>query len=93
MFRHILPNVAAPIGVAATLGLSAAISAESGLSFLGFEVQLPTATWGTMLQKAQSKITTAPWIAIFPGLTIFVVVIAMNTIGGEHHRRWSARCA
>jgi peptide/nickel transport system permease protein len=81
MFRHILPNVASPIIVAATLGLSAAIIAESGLSFLGFGVQLPTATWGTMLRNAQSEMTTAPWIAIYPGLMIFIVVIAVNYIG------------
>jgi peptide/nickel transport system permease protein len=81
MFRHILPNVASPIIVAATLGLSAAIIAESGLSFLGFGVQLPTATWGTMLRNAQSEMTTAPWIAIYPGLMIFVVVICVNYIG------------
>jgi peptide/nickel transport system permease protein len=81
MFRHILPNVASPIIVAATLGLSAAIIAESGLSFLGFGVQLPTATWGTMLRNAQSEMTTAPWIAIYPGLMIFIVVICVNYIG------------
>lgn len=81
MFRHILPNVVSPIIVAATLGLSGAIIAESGLSFLGFGVQLPTATWGTMLRNAQSEMTTAPWIAIYPGLLIFIVVMAVNYIG------------
>jgi ABC-type dipeptide/oligopeptide/nickel transport system permease subunit len=46
-----------------------------------------------MLQNAQSEMTTAPWIAIFPRLMIFIVVLAVNAIGGEHQRRWSARCA
>ena len=55
--------------------------AEFGLSFLGCGVQLPIATWGTMLRNAQSEMTTAPWVAIFPGLMIFIVVIAMNTSG------------
>ncbi|MGL4648582.1 MAG: ABC transporter permease [Caldilineaceae bacterium] len=81
IFRHILPNVASPIIVAATLGLAAAIISESGLSYLGFGVQPPTPTWGNMLRNAQSQMLTAPWTAIFPGLMIFVVVIAVNYIG------------
>ncbi len=81
MFRHILPNVVSPIIVSATLGLSGAIISESGLSYLGFGVQLPTPTWGNMLSTAQSDMMTAPWVAIFPGLMIFVVVIAVNYLG------------
>jgi peptide/nickel transport system permease protein len=81
MAQHILPNVASPIIVAATLGLAAAIIAESGLSYLGFGVQPPTPTWGNLLRNAQSQMMVAPWTAIFPGLMIFVVVLAVNFLG------------
>lgn len=81
LFQHVLPNVASPIIVSATLGLSGAIISESGLSYLGFGVQLPTPTWGNMLSNTQSQMTTAPWTAIFPGLMIFLVVISINYIG------------
>jgi len=81
LFRHILPNVSSPIIVAATLGLAGAIITESGLSYLGFGVQLPTPTWGNMLSNTQSQMLTAPWTAIFPGMMIFIVVIAINYLG------------
>ncbi len=81
MFRHILPNVFSPIIVSATLGLAGAIISESGLSYLGFGVQLPTPTWGNMLSNTQNQITTAPWTVIFPGMAIFIIVIAINYIG------------
>lgn len=81
MLAHILPNVASPIIVAATLGLAGAIISESGLSYLGFGVQPPTPTWGNMLRNAQSQMLIAPWTAIFPGLMIFLVVIAINYLG------------
>ncbi len=81
MLRHILPNAMSPIIVAATLRVGAAIITESGLSFLGFGVQPPTPTWGNMLKNAQSEMDYAPWTAIFPGLFIFITVIAVNYIG------------
>ncbi len=81
LFRHILPNVASPIIVAATLGLAGAIITESGLSYLGFGIQLPTPTWGNMLSNTQNQMLTAPWTAIFPGMMIFIVVIAINYLG------------
>lgn len=81
LLRHILPNVASPIIVTATLGLAGAIITESGLSYLGFGVQLPTPTWGNMLSSTQKYLTSAPWMAIFPGLMIFLVVIAINYLG------------
>src|SRR5713226_3477538 len=81
MARHILPNAASPIIVAATLRVASSIITESGLSFLGFGVQPPTATWGNMLKNAQDQMITAPWTAIFPGLFIFVTVIAINYVG------------
>jgi len=81
MIRHILPNAASPIIVAATLRVASSIITESGLSFLGFGVQPPTPTWGNMLKNAQDQMITAPWTAIFPGLFIFVTVIAINYVG------------
>ena len=81
MLRHILPNAMSPIIVAATLRVGAAIITESGLSYLGFGVQPPTPTWGNMLKNAQSELDYAPWTAIFPGVFIFLTVIAVNYIG------------
>lgn len=81
LFQHIFPNVASPIIVSATLGLSGAIISESGLSYLGFGVQLPTPTWGNMLSNTQNQMLTAPWTAIFPGMMIFIAVIAINYMG------------
>jgi peptide/nickel transport system permease protein len=81
MLRHILPNAMSPIIVAATLRVGAAIITESGLSYLGFGVQPPTPTWGNMLKNAQSELDYASWTAIFPGLFIFLTVIAVNYIG------------
>lgn len=79
--RHILPNAMSPIIVAATLRIGAAITTESGLSYLGFGVQPPTPTWGNMLRNAQSELDYAPWTAICPGLFIFLTVISVNYIG------------
>ncbi|MEW5718463.1 MAG: ABC transporter permease [Chloroflexota bacterium] len=81
MWRHILPNAASPIIVSATLRVGNAILTESTLSFLGFGIQPPMPTWGNMLKNAQSQMVLAPWIAIFPGLFIFITVIAINYLG------------
>lgn len=81
ILRHILPNTASPIIVAATLRVGTSIITESTLSFLGFGVQPPTATWGNMLKNAQAQMTYAPWTAIFPGLAILITVLALNYIG------------
>jgi peptide/nickel transport system permease protein len=81
IFRHLLPNAVAPIIVQATLEVANVIILESTLSFLGFGVQPPTASWGNMLSNAQSNITIAPWAAIFPGLCILVTVLAINYLG------------
>jgi len=81
IWRHILPNAASPIIVAATLRVANAIITESTLSFLGFGVQPPMPTWGNMLKNAQSQMTIAPWVAIFPGLFIFITVVAINYLG------------
>jgi peptide/nickel transport system permease protein len=81
IFRHLLPNAVAPIIVQATLEVANVIILESTLSFLGFGIQPPTASWGNMLANAQSNITVAPWAAIFPGLCILVTVLAINYLG------------
>jgi peptide/nickel transport system permease protein len=81
MIRHLLPNAMSPIIVAATFRVATSIITEAGLSYLGFGVQPPTATWGNMLKNAQTNMTKAPWTASFPGLMIFVAVIAINFIG------------
>jgi peptide/nickel transport system permease protein len=81
ILRHILPNSLAPIIVAATLGVAAAIIAESTLSFLGLGIQPPTSSWGNMLNHATTDMDKAPWIAIFPGLFIFLAVVSINFIG------------
>ena len=79
--RHILPNSLAPIIVAATLGVAAAIIAESTLSFLGLGIQPPTPSWGNMLKDAPTDMIVAPWVAIYPGLFIFLAVVSINFIG------------
>ena len=73
--RHILPNVMGPIIVGATLAVGTAITIESSLSFLGLGVQPPTPTWGNMLRDAQTTMATQPWLMIFPGLAILIVVL------------------
>jgi peptide/nickel transport system permease protein len=79
--RHVLPNAWGPIVVGATLAVGQAILVESALSFLGLGVQPPTPTWGNMLMDAQATMATKPWLTLFPGLAILVVVLATNFIG------------
>lgn len=78
---HILPNVIAPIIVQTSLSLAFAILAEAALSFLGLGVRPPAPAWGRMLADAQGFLQQAPWMAIFPGLAIFVTVFAFNAFG------------
>jgi peptide/nickel transport system permease protein len=78
---HILPNVLGPMIVIATLDVAAAILTESALSFLGFGVQLPTPTWGNLLNDSQNFIILAPWLVYFPGLAILITVLAVNFLG------------
>ena len=79
--RHILPNAVGPIVVGATLAVGNAIIVESSLSFLGLGVQPPVPTWGNLLQDATNTMATYPWLTIFPGLAILVVVLAVNFLG------------
>jgi len=81
LFQHILPNAVGPIVVGATLAVGNAIIVESSLSFLGLGVQPPTPTWGNMLMDAQATMVTKPWLTIFPGMAILLVVLAVNFIG------------
>jgi peptide/nickel transport system permease protein len=81
LLRHILPNILPPVMVQATLAVAAAIIAEASLSFLGLGQQPPAPSWGSMLNTAQRFLTQAPWMAIFPGLAIFLTVLAFNLFG------------
>jgi peptide/nickel transport system permease protein len=81
VLRHILPNIVAPIMVQATLAIAAAIIAEASLSFLGLGQQPPAPSWGSMLNTAKNFLSQAPWMAVWPGLAIFVVVLAFNLLG------------
>jgi len=81
ILRHILPNCVGPILVSGTLQMAYAIITESGLSYLGFGVQPPTPTWGSILATAQVHVFRAPWLAFYPGLMIFITVMAINYIG------------
>lgn len=81
LFRHIIPNALTPVIVGATLGVGNAIITESSLSFLGLGVTPPTPSWGNMLQDAQSTMSSAPWLTVFPGLAILVSVLCVNFLG------------
>jgi peptide/nickel transport system permease protein len=82
IFRHLLPNALAPVIVAATLAIGDNILTESGLSYLGLGVQIPTPSWGNSLQKAlDPEVLSAPWLLVIPGLLIVVTVVAFNFVG------------
>jgi peptide/nickel transport system permease protein len=79
--RHVIPNAMGAIVVSATLAVGNAIVLESSLSFLGLGVQPPIPTWGNMLMDAQSTMASRPWLTIFPGMAILIVVLAVNFLG------------
>jgi len=81
--EHLLPAAAPAIAVAATLAVGRGILLESALSFFGIGVQPPAASWGNMLYQAQSAMSTEPWLALFPGLFIFLTVAAVNSLGDK----------
>lgn len=81
IWRHLLPNSMAPIIVSSTLGVGGNIIYEAALSYLGFGIMPPTPSWGNMLQNAQSAMFNAPWLIWFPGIAIFVTVLAFNFLG------------
>jgi peptide/nickel transport system permease protein len=79
--RHVLPNIVPPVMVQGTLAIAAAIIAEASLSFLGLGQQPPDPSWGSMLNSAQRFLSQAPWLAVFPGLAIFLAVLSFNLVG------------
>ena len=87
LWLHILPNVLGPLIVATTLSVGDVILFESVLSFLGLGVQPPLSSWGSMLSNAQELITAAPRLAVYPGLMIFLTVVACNLLGDALQRR------
>lgn len=81
IFRHIMPNAVAPVLVSATIGIASAILTEAGLSFLGFGVPPPHATWGNILSDGKNFIFDAPWLTFIPGIAILIVVLSFNLFG------------
>ena len=79
--RHVLPNIVPPLLVQATLAIATAVIAEASLSFLGLGQQPPDPSWGSMLNTAKNYIDNAPWMAIWPGLSIFLLVLSFNLVG------------
>jgi peptide/nickel transport system permease protein len=79
--RHVLPNVAPALIVQATLAIAAAVIAEASLSFLGLGQQPPEPSWGSMLNTAKNFVDNAPWMAVWPGLSIFLLVLSFNLVG------------
>lgn len=81
IFRHMMPNAIAPVLVSATIGIAGAILTEAGLSFLGFGVPPPDATWGNILSDGKNYLFDAPWLTFVPGIAILVVVLSFNLFG------------
>ncbi len=89
--RHVLPLVVAPLSVQATFGVAGAIVGEASLSFLGLGVRPPTASWGAMINDGRSFLLVAPHLTVYPGLVIFVTVLALQNVGDSVRRHASAR--
>jgi peptide/nickel transport system permease protein len=81
MFRHILPNILAPLIVQVSIALAFAILTEASLSYVGLGTQPPDPSWGTMLNEGRTYLETAPWMSIFPGLAIMLAVFGFNLLG------------
>jgi len=79
--RHVFPNIVAPVIVQATLAIAAAVIAEASLSFLGLGQQPPDPSWGSMLNTAKNYVENAPWMAVWPGVSIFLLVLSFNLLG------------
>lgn len=91
--RHLIPNTAGPVIVAATLGVADVILLEAGLSFLGVGVQPPTPSWGGMILDARSDLLSAPWASLAPGLAIVATVLAVNLLGDALQAAFDPRSA
>jgi peptide/nickel transport system permease protein len=81
IFRHMVPNAMSPVLVSATIGIAGAILTEAALSFLGFGVPPPHATWGNILSKGKDFLFDAPWLTFIPGFAVLIVVLAFNLLG------------
>ena len=81
LFKHILPNVAAPLVVTATLDIGSNMMNLAGLSFLGLGAQPPTIEWGYMMSEGRSLLQVCPWLVMFPGVAIFIAVVVFNLFG------------
>jgi peptide/nickel transport system permease protein len=93
MFRHILPNIVSPVIVLATVGIGFSLLAGSSLSFIGLGAQPPSPEWGAMLADGRAFLNDAWWIATFPGLAIFLTVVAVNVVGQWLRERYDPRRA
>ncbi len=91
LWRHIMPNIAGPIIVVATLEFGLMILFEAGLSFLGLGVQPPTPSWGSIMSVGRNYLGTAWWIATFPGLGLFLLVLSVNLVGDDLRDRFDPR--
>jgi peptide/nickel transport system permease protein len=91
LFRHILPNIIGAVTVVATLEFGLMVLFEAGLSFLGLGVQPPTASWGAILSTGRNYLATAWWIATFPGVCLFLLILAINLIGDNLRDRFDPR--
>jgi ABC-type dipeptide/oligopeptide/nickel transport system permease subunit len=91
--RHVLPNVLAPVIVAATLGVGGAIMAEAALSFVGLGAAPPTPSWGAMVAEGRDLLRVAPWVSLFPGLAIGLSVVGINLLGDGLRDALAARAA
>jgi peptide/nickel transport system permease protein len=93
LVRHLLPLVAAPLTVQATFGVAGAIVGEASLSFLGLGVRPPTPSWGAMINDGRSFLLVAPHLTVYPGLAIFMTVLALQSVGDSIRDRLSARAS
>src|SRR5262245_37898668 len=91
LFRHVLPNILAPLVVVATLELGLMVLFEAGLSFLGLGIQPPTPSWGSIMAVGRNYLGTAWWIATLPGLCLFLLVLAVNLLGDQLRDRLDPR--
>lgn len=91
LFRHVLPNVMAPVYVSLAFGVAGAILMEAGLSFLGLGVQAPTPSWGSMLNDGRAALDQAPWLVIVPGLAVFGVLLLVNGLAESARQHFSPR--
>ena len=91
LIRHLLPNVAGPVIVSATLGVANVIALEAGLSYIGLGVQPPTPSWGSMIREGMEGVTELWWITLFPALAIVLTVLAFNVLGDALRDALAAR--